>query len=1565
MRRIDQKSIRALILRVVAIWLSGFTGGHLRAGDNNPYSYLEDYSNPYYPHTDFPKLTTPQWVDEAGVEAVVVLGIDDMRDTAKYESYLRPILNRLKQIDGRAPVSIMTCHVDPQDPQLQAWLQEGVSFETHTVDHPCPCLQSGQFEQAKSTYDRCVDMVSAIPNNHPVAFRFPCMDSQNTPSPRAYAEIINETTPAGNFLQASTSVVCVFTSSDPDIPRSIVLNSEGDERFERYIPFPSFVNKIKNYPYPYVIGKKCWEFPCMIPDDWQAQNIQQPNNPRTVDDMVAAIDATVMKKGIANLVFHPYEWIRSEQIAEVVDRVDAKYGKRVKFLTFRECIERINKNLLLDQPLRRPSNGGDNGVRIVDLNLDGFLDVMIGNEQCQLARVWDPGKQLWNDIPSPVTFIASDARSTTIDQGVQFGQLVTGQGVSMLVNHELDQAVYQFADSRFVRTALPQELIPYPTSRDGVDQGVRLRDIDLDGTSEILIANPGTKLLFDRAEDSTWKVDPQPLPFAVVDAEGSDNGLRFVDLDKDGYDDLIISNPSESAVRLYDDESHNFARPVEPDGEIPLIVRGGTNNGAWFADDHMWVQNEDTNRLPDGVDRRTFSELTGNAEPGPRSPEQSLKSMRMRPGFTIELVASEPLTMDPVALDFGPDGKLWVVEMADYPLGLDNHGQPGGRVRYLEDVDGDGVYDKSTLFLDNIAYPTGVLAHGDGVLVSAAPAIFYAVDTDGDGTSDLQTELYRGFGEGNQQHRVNGFERGLDNWIYVANGDSGGTIESTQTGEAVNIRGQDLRIRPTTGAFNLQAGPTQFGRHRDDHGNWFGCNNSIPVRHYIHPAQYLGRNPLVPPATSSRDIARVDNTQLFPISRVLSHWSGYVSPAAGGKHAFTSACSTMVYRDNLFGPDFIQNTFTCEPVHNLVHRRRLVPRGATFASQRPSDEAGLEFLSSEDSWFRPASVTTGPDGALWIADMYRLVIEHPEWIDDEREKTLSLRAGSDRGRIYRIFPTDHPPRPIVKLSDMSAQQLVDQLGSPSGRDRDLAQTMLIRRRDPASSRLLNETVESSPNPLARLHAICTLDGVDELTVKTVKVALQDSDPAVRRHAVRLSESFLSGDAGSAPPLIAAVLQCDDADPHVRQQLAYSLGFSDSPQAVAKLAQIAANSEDLPTIREAIISSLRPEMLTAFQAAIQVNPGAAADYQDAIFEMAARSGETQLLSSIVKSLVDTIREGTPAPDRIETLTKTLKTLHQKNIELAVSIEVLVAELRTQAAQWASDMHAGIPLRVAALRLLSLDISDDSIHRNLLTASQPVEVQIAAAEAIIANHPDAIFGQLASLTPAVRQAALNAVLARESTTSNLIAMLEAGEVPIHAISDDYRRRLLSHASDEVKAAATQLFGESSSAAEKQSLLQHYLASATDPGDPQQGAKVFQQQCAACHRVNEIGHAIGPDIASLNDRTPQTLLTAILDPNLAVEDKYQGYNILTLDGELMTGVIRNESSTAIELQMQDGKHHTILRDDIEWIRNTGISLMPEGFEKSILPPDMTDLLTYLNARPLDPEPATVQTAPAAESP
>jgi len=251
--------------------------------------YRRDF-NPYYPHRTYAKLITPQWVGEDGVECVVVLAIDDMRGHEKWEKFLRPILERLKKIDGRAPVSIMTCDIDPKQEHLQTWLKEGLSLETHTVDHPCPLLQGGDFAKAKSTYDRCVDQLAEVPNSKPVAFRTPCCDSLNTVSPRFYAEIFNKTTAKGNFLTIDSSVFNLITANDPELPRELVMESDGSERFRKYLPADrTFVNYIEDYPYPYVIGGTCWEFPCVVPSDWSAQHHHKQNaSPITLRDWKAA-----------------------------------------------------------------------------------------------------------------------------------------------------------------------------------------------------------------------------------------------------------------------------------------------------------------------------------------------------------------------------------------------------------------------------------------------------------------------------------------------------------------------------------------------------------------------------------------------------------------------------------------------------------------------------------------------------------------------------------------------------------------------------------------------------------------------------------------------------------------------------------------------------------------------------------------------------------------------------------------------------------------------------------------------------------------------------------------------------------------------------------------------------------------------------------------------------------------------------------------------------------------------------------------------------------------------------
>ena len=1569
------RSILAALAATMLLLVSS-TSGFAANTDGNRLTYLDAFSTPYYATIDSPKLITPQWVGEEDVELVVTLGIDDMRESKPYEEYLRPILDRLKEIDGRAPVSIMTNEIDPADPQLQVWLAEGVSLETHTIDHPCPCLNDGDFAKARSTYDRCIDLLAEVPNSHPVAFRFPCMDSLNTPSPRAFAEIVNRVTPEGNFAQISTSVICALNEDDPALPKELVLDDDGRPRLEKYLPFRSFVNKVENYPYPFVIDKLCWEFPCSVPDDWQGQYLHSSRNPQTVADYKAATDATAIKQGVANLVFHPYDWIRSDQMIDIIDHAVETHGPRVRFLNFRECLERLNANLLAGQPLRA-ANGQDNGVRLLDVNGDGFLDVLIGNEHKQLTRVWQPASSTWREYAFPVQLVEVADDGTRSDGGVRFGVMQKGGAASFFVANESARGVWHFTDKGWVHDeamldGLKLDGESLQTIKSGLDQGVRLRDFDGDGICELLIANPTNRAIFRYLPAKRkWQRTEMALPEPLVNRAGGDAGARFVDLDQDGHDDLVFSDEHRYSVHRFESTTKGFSHQVRAgvrsdENAIPMIVRAGTNNGAWFANRHMWVQNEDSSRLSDGVDRRSFGELLGSYEPGPLSPEEALAAMVPRRGLRIEQVAAEPLVMDPIAFDWGADGKLWVVEMADYPLGLDDHGQPGGRVRFLEDTDGDGKYDRSTLYLDGLSYPTGVMAWRDGILVSAAPDLIFARGINAQGRPEQTEVLFTGFGQGNQQHRFSGFAWGLDNWVHLANGDSSGTIVSRKTGSQLNISGRDLRINPDTGDLNTQTGMSQFGRFRDDWGNWFGCVNPVPLRHFVLRDHYLRRNPHFAPPRVSRDVATVDNTRLFPISKVLSHFQGYQSPSGDAHHRFTSASGTCFYRDDLFGPLFENNMFTCAPVHNLVHRRVVSPAGINVTTRRAAGEMFREFLASTDSWFRPTLARTGPDGALWVSDMYRLVIEHPEWISDNQEQKLDLRAGHERGRIYRIYPEDARLRPIPALADYSTRELVAALDSPSGWQRDTVQRLLIHRGDKIAIRPLRKTLRSSERPLARLHALCTLGGMKVLSDEDLRHALQDTSAGVRRHGIRLAQPRLQRSEALQNAVVGLLY---DNNPMVQLQLAYAGWNWDGPLAAAMLGQLADWHGDDMDYAIAIMGSVRPDAIAPVMASTlrpQSVPQNKRWLNGKLIKMAVKMQDQQAIQIAVDAIspprdnpssdIVSGDTGPPTQWQIDALSEFLRST--KGFRLRV--DGLVDSQRQEnlqrtitAANALLDDHEADPeLRKAVVRLLSHLPEDHNVAPRtrmiaLLNANQPPVIQWAAinslknrAEASIA---DDVLVRWDSFTPKFQRGVIHTLLSRPDWTKTLLRGLAEDPTVARNITAAYRQQLLNHRDASIRQQAKEIFS-AKQVSDRAALVEFYRSAKTPTGDAALGEALFKKQCASCHRQGEEGHAVGPDLRMLKDRSYVGLLTSVLDPNRAVEDKFRGYVVLTTDGLVLTGLLTAESATSITLLAAQGVEQTIARSDIDTLKNTGKSMMPEGLEQDLPPEALRHLHAYL---------------------
>ncbi len=616
------------------------------AADGNRLSYLDASCDPYYVGLDTAKLTTPQWIGEPGVEAAAILSNDDLKKAEHHEQFLRPIVERLKKIDGRGPFSCMGTQIDLNDPIFQRWLQEDVTVEPHTYHHPCPCLQGDDLAKAKSTYDQCVDQMFNLPNAQPVAFRMPCCDSMNSMSPRFYTEVFNKTTPSGNFLRINSSVFLLFTPNDPDLPQSILHDEQGKLRFDKYVPRDrEFVNYVEDYPYPFVVARLCWELPSAGPDDWQGFNLQGAHNPATVRDMKAALDATVIQQGVYTLTHHVDRWIRSDQVVELIDHAVKMHGTKIKFLNFREVNERLTENLLGGVPLRA-ANGQDNGVRIADLNADGYMDVAIGNESVRQTRIWSPEKSEWvtSDFPVPLVIPSPAQRGGGLgrgmernspqitdqptpnrhDAGVRFGILQKNGHASILVRNEKDAGLWHFDGKKW--NADPDGLAgleidgPVLTSRNGQDEGVRLCDLDLDGICELIVSNPRQQGVFAWSADKhAWTKLPFTLPggATIVDAQGRDAGLRLVDIDEDGHLDVVFSNAERyllhTFVSMADGWSHQvLAGKQAEDSAIPMIVRAdGTNNGAWFKYGHMWVQNEETGGRvkPSQSVKRSYSTL--------------------------------------------------------------------------------------------------------------------------------------------------------------------------------------------------------------------------------------------------------------------------------------------------------------------------------------------------------------------------------------------------------------------------------------------------------------------------------------------------------------------------------------------------------------------------------------------------------------------------------------------------------------------------------------------------------------------------------------------------------------------------------------------------------------------------------------------------------------------------------------------------------------------------------------------------------------------------------------------
>jgi putative membrane-bound dehydrogenase-like protein len=961
---------------------------------------------------------------------------------------------------------------------------------------------------------------------------------------------------------------------------------------------------------------------------------------------------------------------------------------------------------------------------------------------------------------------------------------------------------------------------------------------------------------------------------------------------------------------------------------------------------------------------KAFVAPKGTEGTAPRSPQASLKSIRTKPGLEVELVVAEPLVTSPVAIDWDAAGRMWVCEMHDYPTGSDNNWQPGGRVKVLEDTDHDGAYDRATVVLSDLPFPTGVTAWGDGVLVSAAPDILYARYTAGDAKAVKVEKLFTGFMTGNFQARVNSLALGLDNWIYGANGLLGGEIapagNGKGNGEKLDISNHDFRFKPINGPMELATGLTQQGRVRDDWGRWFGCNNSEALRFYPYEQRYLARNPNVPtPPVVVSPAGDYDVARIYPISRGLERFN---NPESANR--VTSGCGLGLYRDTLLGDAYYGNAFLCEPVHNVVMRMLVDGDGQQIKRRRADDERDSEFYASEDNWSRPVQARMGPDGALYVVDMYRFLIEHPRWIQPDRLSHIDIRAGADKGRIYRIKPAGKPLREVRDLNKLRGAELANALDTANGTERDRVHIALLLRHDGETVTPLKTLAKNAKLPQVRLQALCVLDGLGELKATEVEPALKDADAQVRVQAIRLCERLLQ-DVANEKELGAAVLaMSEDASPLVQRQLAYTLGEWKSGEAGNTLAKLAAAHLDDAELRTAVLSSSAGQhcgdVLAAVMAADAKTPGRGAWVAPLVATAAASSDESLLGRALLAVLPQESIE--PGVEQFRAAASLLDAMQRRKLSPAEFIasrpdlagagrrlEKTLAAARSVAA----DAKADAKTRVAALALVGRG------------AATPAEIEVVSTLAASADSDAALRdGALSALgrqsdasvaaqllknwkqtSPAARPAIIRLLLSRDEWASALLDGVRKKVVAVPEVSLEDRQRLAASSSESIRKAASELF-PTGSHSDKVALIKKYQAEITAAGDATKGAAVFAANCAACHLLNGVGHAVGPDLANLRDRDAGFFIQNVLDPGAIVEPRFANYQVVMKDRRVLSGLITSETAGNLTLTGGNGAAETVARADVKDIRVSPLSMMPEGLEAAMTPAQMADLIAFLKA-------------------
>jgi len=977
--------------------------------------------------------------------------------------------------------------------------------------------------------------------------------------------------------------------------------------------------------------------------------------------------------------------------------------------------------------------------------------------------------------------------------------------------------------------------------------------------------------------------------------------------------------------------------------------------------------------------------------PFSESAVNALSSMEIALPFQIELLASEPLISDPVDMMIDENGEIYVVEMHGYPL--DESGT--GKIKLLRDSNGDGQIDSSIVFADGLTLPTGIMRWKKGVIVTDAPNVLYLEDTNNDGKADVRETILTGFALSNPQHNLNNPLYGLDNWIYLAHESSVATQaykkEFGDEGEAIlypsepegprlpkNANGRNVRFRPDSHELEMTAAASQFGQTFDSWGNHFLLNNSNHIYQELIAERYLQRNPDLLVTRVTRTLS--DHGQpadVFPITKNPQH---QLLTTVG---VFTSAAGLEMYQGGAFSEDFDKVSFVAEPVNNLVHADYIKDDGVSFKASRVYNQK--EFLASTDSWFRPVNIYTGPDGALYVIDYYRKFIEHPEWMAKEVVESGELYEGTDKGRIYRITLIESESAYLSKrlnLRDASIKQLVAALANTNIWWRRNAQRILLDRNEKEAIPLLTEMAKNIDSPLGRLHALWTLEGLGQLAPEMIKQAFKDPIAGIRENAIRLAELHLSETSDLSDALLSLK---EDEDPKVRYQLLLTLGFVDTP-AVSQarqdllfkdiedewfqIAALSATSVQHSTLLDAVIAhakgnvSVYTSLIHKLSAMIG-RSGKLKEIQDLVQRATKKDSEevSEWQASVLKGLAQGIKSKKLVSSDFQIVQNSLiraffehtsESVREGSLQMLLVIGLAASPITTTALDRAEktigNKHQSIESRAGAVYFLALNNPEKHIPllKGLITPGEALPVQLAALRTLSAIPGQIISAYLLEqwkvLSPEVRKAAIQTFLKDPIRVKLLLDAIDAGQIQKTNLGQGHKIQLMTQHDQALKDRARTMFSENDDY-QRQEIIERYRSALELNGNPLEGKQVFLQNCASCHQIGgEIGTDFGPDLATIRNRRPASILNDIINPAQSIADGFDLWTVMLNDGESIQGVVSAETPTAITLHQIGGQETTISRVDIKSLVPLGMSAMPVGLENSIDLQEMADLLAYI---------------------